>query len=323
MIFKSFSKIRFNYQHYAVATAAGGVVIGSAAVVAAKENEDGAGSGSSIMATSRRNSRETVDGQVLKRQLTKPTVQYPLWDYNWDGRMTPETTLEAQSKSMEEPVTGTTRHIILVRHGQYKEQYEDDGRRKLTRLGRLQAEKTGRRLRVLQTGIDEKFGSCHIKKIYSSDMTRAKETAAIISKHLGLQLQPPDDRLNEAIPAPIIPVRRDIDAEMEIDENRGRIEDAFRYYFFRANPSEDEFDESKPDHEFEVIVCHGNIIRFFFCRALQLPPEAWLRLSIFNCSMTYFIIKPNGYVSCRMLGDIGHLGYEESTFSMLHGFAWS
>jgi hypothetical protein len=80
--------------------------------------------------------------------------------------------------------------------------------------------------------------------------------------------------------------------------------------------------EKQDKHEFEIIVCHGNVIRYFFCRALQLPPEAWLRLSIFNCSLTYLIVKPNGRVSCRMLGDIGHLGYGHSTFSMNHGFVW-
>ena len=78
-----------------------------------------------------------------------------------------------------------------------------------------------------------------------------------------------------------------------------------------------------PQHEFEIIVCHANVIRYFLCRALQIPPEAWLRLCTFNCSLTYLTIRPGtGTVSCRMLGDIGHLGIEHSTFSMHHGFNW-
>lgn len=77
-----------------------------------------------------------------------------------------------------------------------------------------------------------------------------------------------------------------------------------------------------PQHEFEIIVCHANVIRYFFCRALQLPPEAWLRLCTFNCSLTYFTIRPTGTVSCRMLGDIGHLPYDLNTFSMHTGFNW-
>ena len=67
----------------------------------------------------------------------------------------------------------------------------------------------------------------------------------------------------------------------------------------------------------------GNVIRYMFCRALQLPPEAWLRLSTFNCSLTYLMIRPTGGISCRMVGDIGHLKYDETTFSGYYGFKWS
>lgn len=66
----------------------------------------------------------------------------------------------------------------------------------------------------------------------------------------------------------------------------------------------------------------ANVIRYFLCRALQLPPEAWLRYCPFNCSLTYFTIRPTGTVSCRMVGDIGHLPYEMSTFSQHAGFLW-
>jgi len=122
------------------------------------------------------------------------------------------------------------------------------------------------------------------------------------------------------------------------DEHHPRIENAFRTYFHRAplpttpeanvvaTSTLDKAPEHKlsphPRHEFEIIVCHANVIRYFFCRALQLPPEAWLRLCVFNCSLTYFTIRPTGTVSCRMLGDIGHLPYDLSTFSMHTGFNW-
>lgn len=137
------------------------------------------------------------------------------------------------------------------------------------------------------------------------------------------------------------------------DDHHPRIEQAFRKYFFRADmPELPVVEEEKnkniiattagetntaetakedtqqkqlkphPQHEFEIIVCHANVIRYFFCRALQLPPEAWLRLCTFNCSLTYFTIRPTGTVSCRMLGDIGHLPHELCTFSMHTGFNW-
>lgn len=115
----------------------------------------------------------------------------------------------------------------------------------------------------------------------------------------------------------MIPTRPDIsNAEKEIAENHDRIESAFQKYIHRANDD----DDCERRHEFEVIVCHGNVIRYFLCRALQLPPEAWLRMSTFNCSITYLVVAPNGYCSARMMGDVGHLSYDETTFSGFHGF---
>ena len=39
--------------------------------------------------------------------------------------------------------------------------------------------------------------------------------------------------------------------------------------------------------------------RYFFCRALQLPPEAWLRISLKNASYSWLVIRPDGKVHCR------------------------
>ena len=55
---------------------------------------------------------------------------------------------------------------------------------------------------------------------------------------------------------------------------------------------------------------------------LQLPPEAWLRLCTFNCSLTYLVVRPTGSVSLRALGDVGHLDPPLVTFSMHHGIEW-
>ena len=89
------------------------------------------------------------------------------------------------------------------------------------------------------------------------------------------------------------------------------------------NPSSDATVAPPPsNHEFEVVVCHGNVIRYFFLRALQLPPEAWLRLCTFNCSLAYFTIRSSGNVSCRSLGDVGHLEPGQVTFSGHHGLNW-
>ncbi len=181
-------------------------------------------------------------------------------------------------------------------------------------------------------GFDEKFGPCNIKTIRVSNMARAKETAEIIGRSLpdAVIRAEPDADLNEGRPCHHIPGgRASARTVQKTDEGHGRIEKAYRTYFYRSDPpcmDEETEDEEKtstksddgdvdsstdddattlkphPQHEFEIIVCHANVIRYFLCRALQIPPEAWLRLCTFNCSLTYLTVRPTGTVSCRMLG---------------------
>jgi serine/threonine-protein phosphatase PGAM5 len=229
----------------------------------------------------------------------------------------------------------------LIRHGQYDEAPKDDAERKLTDLGRLQADYTGRRLREMIEGIQgTDFTPCRIKVVRVSNMARAKETADIITSHLpeSVEIAEPDPDLNEGRPAHNIPGGKASSTTIEkFDDQHPRIEQAFQKYFYRApeptimdsetsqnkrEGSNDETESQTSKHEFEVIVCHANVIRYFLCRALQLPPEAWLRLCTFNCSLTYLTIRPTGTVSCRMLGDIGHIPYGMSSFSGHHGYNW-
>jgi serine/threonine-protein phosphatase PGAM5 len=276
-----------------------------------------------------------------KRQLWQPKVEYPLWDPNWDGRSPTLTgNVEEDHRRMRKVrKEGVTRHIILVRHGQYDEAPKEDAQRKLTGIGRLQAEYTGRRLREMIEGVEgTDFTPCTIKVVHVSTMARARETASIIMDQLPDQvvMAEPDPDLNEGRPAHNIPGGKASRSMIEnFDEQHPRIERAFQRYFYRApepgtaHGDNDQDDDAtaknapaKPKHEFEIIVCHANVIRYFLCRALQLPPEAWLRLCTFNCSLTYLTIRPTGTVSCRMLGDIGHIPYGLSSFSGHHGYNW-
>lgn len=262
-------------------------------------------------------------GLFPKRQLwqPKPGLPYPMWDDDWDGRLPASTGdgEEDRRRSRQLRKEGVTRHIILIRHGQYDETPREDSHRVLTALGREQADHTGRRLREMLRGDPEnpELGSCRIRVVRVSDMARAKETADIIASHLpGVERAEPDPDLNEGRPAHNIPGGRASPSTIErMDEQHPRIETAFRKYFYRADEPGSMVDEGGDDgggdtgseggpvkHEFEIIICHANVIRYFLCRALQLPPEAWLRLCTYNCSLTYLTIRPTGTVSCRMLG---------------------
>ena len=52
-------------------------------------------------------------------------------------------------------------------------------------------------------------------------------------------------------------------------------------------------------------------------RALQFPPEAWLRISLAHASLTHIMIRPSGRVILRCLGNAGHLPPTKVTFSWL------
>ena len=153
-----------------------------------------------------------------------------------------------------------------MRHGQYDESSEKDEERILTPLGRLQAIRTGKRLREMMNGSQafapSRFrGPCPISAIHVSGMTRARETAELIAAELGLKVQEPDPDLNEAIPAPIVPVRHDlVRTTEEIDQHHERIERAFQRYIYRSKPKQGNIspdDKDEPQDEFEIIVCHG------------------------------------------------------------------
>jgi serine/threonine-protein phosphatase PGAM5 len=270
-----------------------------------------------------------------RRQLWQPKVEYPLWDNNWDNLHPTPTGNDEQDRERMRRLRkeGVTRHIILIRHGQYDERDKDDAKRLLTEIGRKQADLTGKRLREMMEGASNEFGPCKIKVVRVSNMARAKETADIIASHLpGVEYPEPDPDLNEGRPCHNLPGGGVSESTIEkTDEQHARIEAAYRKYFYRAPPplelsgdgeNKEGKEEDRCKHEFEIYVCHANVIRYFMCRALQLPPEAWLRLCTFNCSLTYLTIRPTGTVSCRMLGDIGHLPYDLCTFSMHTGYNW-
>jgi serine/threonine-protein phosphatase PGAM5 len=66
--------------------------------------------------------------------------------------------------------------------------------------------------------------------------------------------------------------------------------------------------------EYIVLVCHQNVIRYFACRALQLPPEAWLRFRGSNCGITEIIVSDDGRASLDKFADVGHLPLRLHTF---------
>ncbi|XP_008334796.1 serine/threonine-protein phosphatase PGAM5, mitochondrial isoform X2 [Cynoglossus semilaevis] len=224
-----------------------------------------------------------------------PATSGNSWDFNWDKR---EPSALRKEKASDDPTleadngkAKATRNILLIRHSQYNLSGNGDKERSLTSLGREQAELTGERLAALGLKYDV---------LVHSSMTRATETAQIISKHLpGVELKS-CDLLREGAPIEPVPLVTHWKPEAVYHEDGARIEAAFRKYIHRADPKQKE-------DSYEIIVCHANVIRYFVCRALQFPPEGWLRMGLNNGSITWLTIRPSGRVALRTLGDSGFM----------------
>ncbi|KAI9589215.1 serine/threonine-protein phosphatase Pgam5, mitochondrial isoform X1 [Glossina fuscipes] len=234
----------------------------------------------------------------------KPINPFAIWDSNWDFRNPRHLVKPAKNDSpqeenrynsdLEKSTTRSVRHIILVRHGEYLDAGETDDTHCLTQKGCIQAKYAGQRLREMGVKWD---------KIIVSTMTRAQETAEIILKEIDFEpkkvVNCPYIREGAPIP-PQPPVGHWRPQESQFFRDGARIEAAFRRYFHRAFPTD------KKD-TYTLIVGHGNVIRYFVCRALQFPPEAWLRINVNHASITWLTIQPSGNVTIKCLGDSGFM----------------
>ena len=228
--------------------------------------------------------------------------EYSKWNYNWDKRdpsnlINPSKLQKLENDSdqsiqlLNEYTPCASRHLIFIRHGQYNNQHKDDKKRTLTQLGQEQAVFTGIRLRELGISFD---------KVIESSMTRAIETSSLIRAQLKDVNLERTDLLREGSPIHPEPPFRHWRSDVSTYTDGPRIEAAFRKFVHRANISQ--------SHDtYEIYVCHANVIRYFVCRALQLPPEAWLRMSLRHGSITWVTVKPNGFVSLRCLGEASHI----------------
>jgi serine/threonine-protein phosphatase PGAM5 len=57
----------------------------------------------------------------------------------------------------------------------------------------------------------------------------------------------------------------------------------------------------------DIIVCHGNVIRYFVTKVLKVDTKAWLQMTIGNCSLTTVNIRPDGSLKLVSFNDLGHI----------------
>lgn len=87
-----------------------------------------------------------------------------------------------------------------------------------------------------------------------------------------------------------------------------RLEAAFRE-FFKRMPAMSK--RSCLDRKYnEVYFCPPNAVQYFFIRANQFPLTAWKRLHLDPCSISTFIVKPNGNVFVKGFGERSHFYHD-------------
>jgi serine/threonine-protein phosphatase PGAM5 len=180
--------------------------------------------------------------------------------------------------------------LVLVRHGNYDVDDPKDERagKGLLPLGIAQARLAGNRLRGLTYRFDE---------LLASPLTRARETAQLISEELGGLAPRIDPDLAECTP----PTRRaDVMAEEKPEDLVACVAQLDRLATRLLVPS--------PERDLRtLVVAHGNVIRYLVTKALAVDPTAWLGISIGHASLTVLAVDPRGAVRVVSVGDVGHL----------------
>lgn len=157
----------------------------------------GCGAAAAVLFTGLHKDTESFKAHASSASLLLPDYKFinlhnyiaTKWDYNWDRRepnsliapikgdfgSLPECDQDDYNRRLEKAKSTATRHLLLIRHGQYRMDADTDELRQLTSLGRDQANRIGERLKELDLPYT---------RIIKSTMTRATETAEIIHTHL-------------------------------------------------------------------------------------------------------------------------------------------
>uniref|UniRef100_A0A0A9ZGW7 Serine/threonine-protein phosphatase PGAM5, mitochondrial n=1 Tax=Lygus hesperus TaxID=30085 RepID=A0A0A9ZGW7_LYGHE len=221
---------------------------------------------------------------------------YLHWDWNWDRRATLKKPKAGQviPEIDEKQYSAHSRHIICVTSGLCFK-LEGSPICGLQKEGRYQVIN----LTLTLMGLGQ-----HFRNIYYSQIKQDQETAQMIFE--GMKKHQPhnpptlikEEMLEEGptvVPIPLTSSGLPNRANLFIEQCK--IEAGFRKLFHRL-------DKSDTEDVFDIIVAQPDVIKYFICRALQLP-EALSRFHLNWASITMFTISGNGVVQAFSIGDSG------------------
>ncbi len=188
--------------------------------------------------------------------------------------------------------------LYLVRHGIYdRDSSATDDRvaNGLNALGHEQAKLVAARLAALPV----KF-----TRLVSSEFLRAAETADDIGRVL--KLTPTrDGALNECTPTSSSASFMAAEKPQDLAACDSARAVAWQRYF-TPTPDRDTYD---------LLVWHGNGIRWTLMRAVGADVKNWLNLDSGNCSLTIVAVRSDGSTRLVLYSDVGHIPWEKQTWS--------
>jgi len=188
----------------------------------------------------------------------------------------------AQSQS------ASSRTLYLIRHGAYVADRNADPQLGpgLTPLGVAQARLIAARL----SGTGIAFDS-----MTSSTLQRARDTAAVMHETLSSVPLAQSALLSECTPS--LPETVEDEVARERAACAKQLDQAFAQLFTPAQGAKRN----------DILVAHGNVIRYLVVKALKVEPRAWLGMSVPHASLTVIEVRPDGSARVLAVGDSGHI----------------
>jgi serine/threonine-protein phosphatase PGAM5 len=178
--------------------------------------------------------------------------------------------------------------LYLIRHGAYVADRNADPQLGpgITPLGVAQARLIAARL----SGSGVAFDS-----MTSSTLQRARDTAAVMHETLSNLPVAQSPLLREC--GPPLPEAAEGEEARERAACAKQLDQAFAEFFTPA----------KNAKRNDILVAHGNVIRYLVMKALKVDPRAWLGMSVAHASLTVIQVLPDGSMKVIAVGDSGHI----------------
>lgn len=196
-------------------------------------------------------------------------------------------------------------YVYLVRHGiyDYDSTVTDDTKgNRLNALGHEQAKLTGARFKGLPVKVNS---------LVASPYLRALETAADMGAVMGMT-PVVDTLIHECTPRfESRPEYGRIASDEEMLACEANLSAAFAKYLV-PTPTANTYD---------VLVCHGNVIRWLVCKSMGMDVLNWRRMMLGNGSITVLAVAPDGTIRLAAYSDTGHMPAEKQTWAA-KGTGW-